>query len=380
MAITWNNVSGVSDRAGGQILNNSVATINRGGQQIIDTLGNMEDTQNAEQSLAFKELLASARTPEQLEALRPQLDAMRENMTPGARMGLVGAGDARLQTINANNLSKLQTANAVGVENQRVADKEQAPYMNAIFSADMGNRPEESARLVQEFNKKFPGNNKNQIIAKSALDLRNLRATNAAAAAKNTREERKLRIEEKTAKNVAETAAKDRHYKNEDAVFEHNKIQADSTANIDTLGLYINESVFPDDEGRQGGALKNLAGALTKFPPNTFTNQEVQTILAKYRGTGDYGGDDGFWSFKSNALKDRGNNEVSGKPIGILEDLLALADTTAHKRKVESRNLKSEQLLGRVAASRTELNLPPPTLPPEIGSDFDKKRNQTTGQ
>jgi len=148
MAINWNNVSGMGSGRAFQGMRSALSGMSAGADQISDTFTKYAENKNAGDVLAFKELLNSARSPEELEAMRPELASLKEGMGQAGRIASVGGADARLRTLNAENLNRLNTISQERTYAQATKDHAQMPLVNKIHSLYIQDKMEEGDALL----------------------------------------------------------------------------------------------------------------------------------------------------------------------------------------------------------------------------------------
>lgn len=108
-AITWRELTGSPDTGAFRAMAGAAETVNTGFGALNKVLERHEAgiktqydrTQDA-QSVAFREALAGATTPERVAQIRAQRDTLLAGLDPTRRAALVGAEDARLASIRTN--------------------------------------------------------------------------------------------------------------------------------------------------------------------------------------------------------------------------------------------------------------------------------------
>lgn len=125
-AITWRELTGAPDTGAFRAMSGATETVNTGFGALNKVLERHEAgiktqydrTQDA-QSVAFREALAGATTPEQVAQIQAQRDTLLAGLDPTRRAALVGAEDARLAFVRTNITAGQQFQDAQTLWNNR---------------------------------------------------------------------------------------------------------------------------------------------------------------------------------------------------------------------------------------------------------------------
>lgn len=200
MAITWRELTGAPDTGAFRAMSGAAETVNTGFGALNKVLERHEagiktqyDRGQDAQSVAFREALARATSPEQVAQIQAQRDTLLAGLDPTRRAALVGAEDARTASIRTN-------ATAARVFNDAEAevagrDAIAAAYANVVQSKDPAaaqaainaiplNHPKRT-EWIKQFGDAVMGNIKSNSELETARVSREATVSNAAANTSN---------------------------------------------------------------------------------------------------------------------------------------------------------------------------------------------------